>query len=69
VQATANSTAGEYTVTASAPGLAVAASFALRNGAAVPAAPQPVPLGGWGWLLASGLGLWGMAGALRQRRI
>ena len=52
-----------------APGLAVPASFALRNGAAVLAAPQPVPLGGWGWLLASGLGLWGLAGALRRRRI
>ena len=69
VQATANATAGEYTVTASAPGLAVAASFALRNGAAVLSTPQPVPLGGWGWLLASGLGLWGLAGALRRRRI
>ena len=68
VQATANGTAGDYTVTASAPGLEAAASFALRNGAAVAAVPTPVPLGGWAWLLGSGLGLWGLASMVRRRR-
>ena len=67
VQAMANTTAGGYTVTASAPGLENAARFALRNVAAVAATPSPVPLGGWAWLLASGLGLWGVAGAARRR--
>ena len=68
VQATANNEAGSYTVTASAPGLAAPASFALRNGAAPAAAPvQPVPLGGWAWVLGSSLGLAGLAARRRRR--
>ena len=44
VAATANGTRGEFTVSAAAPGLEVAATFALRNGAAVAAPVQPVPI-------------------------
>lgn len=62
VQATANTEPGDYVVTASVPGLAAPASFALRNGAAV---AQSVPVGGWAWVLCCGLGLWGVA---RMRR-
>ena len=32
------------------------------------AVPTPVPLGGWAWLLGSGLGLWGLASMVRRRR-
>lgn len=55
VAATANDAVGEYQVTASAPGVATPATFALRNGAAPPAAVQPVPLSPATGLLASAL--------------
>lgn len=44
VAATANGILGEFTVSATAPGLDVPATFALRNGAAVAAPVQPVPI-------------------------
>jgi len=65
VLATANTEPGDYIVSASAPGLDVPASFALRNTAAVVPPAQPVPVGGWAWVLVSGLGL---AGVARVRR-
>lgn len=67
VQATANDQTGDYTVNASAPGLAAPVGFALRNAAAQPAQPaQPVPVGGWAWALSLSLGLWGLARARRR---
>jgi hypothetical protein len=66
VQASANGTAGPYTVLASAPGLADL-PFALRNTNATAAPAQAVPLGGWAWALVSGLGLAVLG--LRRRKI
>ncbi len=70
IQATANELQGSYVVSAMAPGMTDAINFDLRNAAAMPpvAAPVlPVPVGGWGWLLACGLGLLTVVGT-RMRR-
>ena len=68
VSATANDALGAYNVTANAPGLDSAATFALRNGAAVAGAARPVPVNGTAMLVCSAFLLLGAAWWVRRRQ-